>query len=80
MIEHIICVLYTHIYVQINMYKHIYIPWYILLNNNKYYNKAKPDNDYQFSSVAQSCPTLCDPMNHSMPGLPVHPNSCPFSW
>ena len=25
----------------------------------------------QFSSVAQSCPTLCDPMNHSMPGLPV---------
>ena len=26
----------------------------------------------QFSSVAQSCPTLCDPMNHSMPDLPVH--------
>ena len=26
----------------------------------------------QFSSVAQSCPTLCDPMNHNMPGLPVH--------
>ena len=26
----------------------------------------------QFSSVALSCPTLCDPMNHSMPGLPVH--------
>ena len=26
----------------------------------------------QFSSVAKSCPTLCDPMNHSMPGLPVH--------
>ena len=25
-----------------------------------------------FSSVAQSCPTLCDPMNRSMPGLPVH--------
>ena len=27
---------------------------------------------YRFSSVAQSCLTLCDPMNHSMPGLPVH--------
>ena len=27
---------------------------------------------FQFSSVAQSCPTLCDPMNCSMPGLPVH--------
>ena len=26
----------------------------------------------QFSSVAQSCPTLCEPMNHSTPGLPVH--------
>ena len=26
----------------------------------------------QFSSVAQSCPTLCDPMNRSMPGFPVH--------
>ena len=26
----------------------------------------------QFSSVAQSCPTPCNPMNHSMPGLPVH--------
>ena len=26
----------------------------------------------QFSSVAQSCPTLCDPMNCSKPGLPVH--------
>ena len=25
-----------------------------------------------FSSVAQSCPTLCDPMNRSTPGLPVH--------
>ena len=41
----------------------------------------------QFSSVAQSCPTLCYPMNHSMPGLPVHhqllvvySNSCPSSW
>ena len=27
---------------------------------------------YQFSSVAQSCLTLCDPMNRSTPGLPVH--------
>ena len=26
----------------------------------------------QFSSVAQLCPTLCDPMNHSTPGLPIH--------
>ena len=26
----------------------------------------------QFNSVAQSCPALCDSMNHSTPGLPVH--------
>ena len=26
----------------------------------------------QFSSVTQSCPTLCDPMNRSTPGFPVH--------
>ena len=29
-------------------------------------------NEYLFSSVAQLCPTLCDPMNRSMPGLSVH--------
>ena len=29
----------------------------------------------QFSSVSQSCPTLCDPMNHSTPGLPPITNS-----
>ena len=27
---------------------------------------------FQFSSVAQSCPTLCNPLNCSTPGLPVH--------
>ena len=27
---------------------------------------------FQFSSVTQSCPALCDPMNRSMPGLPIH--------
>ena len=31
-----------------------------------------PFSSVQFSSVAQSCPTLCDPMNRSTPGLPVH--------
>ena len=40
----------------------------------------------QFSAVAQSCPTLCDPKKCSSPGLPVHnqlleiyPKSCPLS-
>ena len=39
-----------------------------------------------FSSVAQLCPTLCDPVDCTMPGFPVHhqlqdySNSCPSSW
>ena len=32
----------------------------------------KYKNVTQFSSVAQLCPAVCDPMNCSMPGLPVH--------
>ena len=28
--------------------------------------------DNQFSSVTQSCPILCDPMNRSTPGIPIH--------
>ena len=31
-----------------------------------------PISSVQFSSVTQSCLSLCDPMNHGMPGLPVH--------
>ena len=37
------------------------------------------NNSNQFSSVAQSCPTLCDPMNRSMPGLPVHHHLLEFT-
>ena len=41
----------------------------------------------QFSSITQLCLTLCDPMNHSTPGLPacpsptpgIYPNSCPLN-
>ena len=32
----------------------------------------RSDRAVQFSSVARLCPTLCDPMNCSTPGLPVH--------
>ena len=32
----------------------------------------KKKSHIQFNTVAQSCPTLCDPMNCSTPGLPVH--------
>ena len=42
---------------------------YISLKNNIWKHLAC---SVQFSSVAQSCPTLCDSMNCSTPGLPVH--------
>ena len=41
------------------------------MNYTNIYNELQYQS-VQFSSVAQSCPTLCNPMNHSMPGLPVH--------
>ena len=37
-----------------------------------FWKTASQFGSVQFSSVAQSCPCLCDPMNHSMPSLPVH--------
>ena len=33
----------------------------------------------QFSSVTQSCPSLCNPMNHSTPGLSVHHHLLEFT-
>ena len=44
---------------------------YTLIQQLPQYNLTKLFQ-IKFSSVTQSCPTLCDPMNHSMPGLPVH--------
>ena len=42
------------------------------LNNNKGMRMDLLIGSVQFISVAQSCPTLYDPMNRSTPGLPVH--------
>ena len=44
------------------------------------FSVQQSESAIQFSSVAQSCPALCDPMNLSRPGLPVHhqlPESTP---
>ena len=40
--------------------------------NNVNPNSKIPTEKVQFSSVAQSCPTFCDPMDCSMPGFPIH--------
>ena len=36
-------------------------------------NDLESGIQYQFSSVTQSCPTLCDPMDYNTPGFSVHP-------
>ena len=51
--------------------------WWQFDYNNHHFNNfhnshSNNDISVQFSSGAQSCPTLCDPMDHSTPGLPVH--------
>ena len=51
-----------------------------VIKNNaivEYFYNVKKKNatkgkKFQFSSVTQWCPTLCDPINRSTPGLPVH--------
>ena len=43
---------------------------YLMIQKNA--NILTFSNIMQFSSVAQSCPILCDPMNRSTPGLPAH--------
>ena len=45
---------------------------YILYWDSLLFSIDVASNLAQFSSVAQSCPSLCDPMNRSTPGLPVH--------
>ena len=45
--------------------------WHCLLGHDEFSFNWETQS-VQFSSVAQSCPTLCDPTNRSTPGLPVH--------
>ena len=44
----------------------------LILDSRTVRNKCLLFKPPQFSSVAQSCPTLCNPMNSRTPGLPVH--------
>ena len=54
----------TYIYIYTHTHTHTYIKGYTLWIHPKY--------NLKFNSVAQSCPTLCDSMDRSTPGLPVH--------
>ena len=48
------------------------LPFFIKFCSDYKSNAHVFKSTLHFSSVAQSCPTLCDPMNHSTPGLLVH--------
>ena len=51
---------------------HFWVPGFVICSR-KHLNKYKTAfSSVQFCSVAQSCPTLCDSMDCSTPGLPVH--------
>ena len=50
----------------------LYKEHYRLMKNPREKELKDVNTSVQFSSVAQSCPTLCNPMNYRMPGLPVH--------
>ena len=56
-----------------NLHPHQRYAWVVLpLQNTWFITFMLFLTSLQFSLVAQSCPTLCDPVNHSTPGLPVH--------
>ena len=53
------------------LWKHVDYSTSQAREHSKNFGKGSKASD-QIRSVTQSCPTLCDPMNRSMPGLPVH--------
>ena len=53
------------------IYVHMWLIHIAVQQNRTQHCKASISS-VQFSSVTQSCPTYCDPMNHGTPGLPVH--------
>ena len=59
----------------LTVHQNVCFPLSLLLTHTSisyYFFKNIKFVSVQCSSVAQSCPTLCDPMNLSTPGLPVH--------
>ena len=69
--------IYTRLFIETlitiaNNWNNLYLLYYTQkICENIWYIRTM-EYSVQFSSVAQSCPTLRNPMNHSTPGLPVH--------
>ena len=64
--------IYTHTHIYMHMYVCVCIHITESLCCTEEINTTLLINCQLFSSVTQSCPTLCNPMNRSTPGLPVH--------
>ena len=69
-------VIYTMVYCLVIKKEHIWVSSNKMDEPRTYYTEwtklEREKQISQFSSVTQSYPTLCNPMNCSMPGLPVH--------
>ena len=67
------------------MYKaYVWLQYFLISNpepwwHDKLKKQCIRNDSVHFSSVAQSCLTLCDPMNRSTPGLPVHHQLAEFT-
>ena len=62
----------THTQIHCGQVIYILLSCSFRLKEKKVGKTTRPFSSIQFCSVPQLCPTLCDPMNSSMPGLPVH--------
>ena len=54
------------------------VPQLMMVQLTIFQLSVQSSHSVQFSSVTQSCPTLCDPMNCSTPGLPVYHQRLPI--
>ena len=63
---------YLHTYIQTQLYLNVFLDMCVCVYVSAWIQACTYNISVQFSSVSQSCLTLCDPMNCSTPGLPVH--------
>ena len=72
--EVVVCIHNGILAIKRNTYNSVLMEWMNLepIIHSEVSQKEKDKYRIQFSSVTQSCPTLCDPMDCSTPGFPVH--------
>ena len=61
--------MYGNVSFHVTLSIHLTLSFLLLMFINLFSASVSPFSSVQFSSVVQSCPTLCNPMNRSTPGL-----------